>query len=481
MPRTNLPVLPVAAPMSMPVPASAIPQHYIHPGLSLNQIWAIFWAHRKATILIALTFSALVAASVMMMPKSFEATATLMVDYEVNDPLGGKEFPTGLLGSYMSTQIELMRSDEVLMPVVDRLKLTENKIYTRGYNGDPGKLRQWIGKSLSKKLLIEQGHYGSQLIYVTFSASNAIDASLIANTVADIYMEQQYQRMTGPASERSKRYMTQLDELKQRASQAQDSLTAFRQRTGLLDSDTKIDIDMERLSTLQQRLIEAQNLRNVAESRASENQSVGQQVLSSSLIQSLKAQLAVQMSRMAELKATLGPSHPQMIELQSQIAATRSSLAAEIGSYSSGATSDLNASRQLESKLQEAVDQQHAKVLEIHRLQDEGAKYQLDLQSAQSVYKRALDSYDQVMFVSTGHYTNTSFVSRAEPPLKAAKPKTALDLLAGAIAGLFLGLLVPLCRDLLNRRVRCRDDLERDHNIPVLVEFGAASTRQALA
>jgi len=238
---------------------------------------------------------------------------------------------------------------------------------------------------------------------------------------------------------------------------------------------------MERLSTLQQRLIEAQNSRSIAESRAAENQSVAQQVLSSSLIQSLKAQLAVQTSKMAELKTTLGPSHPQMIELRSQIDATRSSLAAEVGSYSSGATSDLNASKQLESKLQEAVDQQHSKVLAIHKLQDEGAKFELDLQSAQSVYKRALDNYDQVVFVSTGHYTNTSFVSRAEPPLRAAKPKTALDMLAGLIAGLMLGLLVPLCRDLLNRRVRCRDDLERDHNIPVLVEFGTPSTRQAIA
>ena len=479
MPRTNLPALPVAAPL--PAQASVIPQHYVHPGLSLNQLFAILWAHRKATLLIAVAFSALVAATVMMMPKSFEATATLMVDYEVNDPLGGKEFPIGLLGSYMSTQIELMRSDEVLMPVVDRLKLTENNIYTQGYSGEPGKLRQWVGKAISKKLLIEQGHYGSQLIYVTFSASNPVDASLIANTVADVYMEQQYQRMTGPASERSKRYLAQLDELKKRASQAQDSLTEFRQRSGLLDSDTKIDIDMERLSTLQQRLIEAQNSRSIAESRAAENQSVAQQVLSSSLIQSLKAQLAVQTSKMAELKTTLGPSHPQMIELRSQIDATRSSLAAEVGSYSSGATSDLNASKQLESKLQEAVDQQHSKVLAIHKLQDEGAKFELDLQSAQSVYKRALDNYDQVVFVSTGHYTNTSFVSRAEPPLRAAKPKTALDMLAGLIAGLMLGLLVPLCRDLLNRRVRCRDDLERDHNIPVLVEFGTLSTRQAIA
>ena len=33
--------------------------------------------------------------------------------------------------------------------------------------------------------------------------------------------------------------------------------------------------------------------------------------------------------------------------------------------------------------------------------------------------------------------------------------------------------MVPLGYELLNRRIRCRDDVERDLGIPVLVEFAA--------
>ena len=40
------------------------------------------------------------------------------------------------------------------------------------------------------------------------------------------------------------------------------------------------------------------------------------------------------------------------------------------------------------------------------------------------------------------------------------------------MAGVFLGLFVPLIYELVNRRVRCRDDLERDNGVPVLAEFG---------
>jgi hypothetical protein len=40
----------------------------------------------------------------------------------------------------------------------------------------------------------------------------------------------------------------------------------------------------------------------------------------------------------------------------------------------------------------------------------------------------------------------------------------------------------PLVYERLNRRVRCRDDMERDHGIPVLVELGPRNEgRRAIA
>ena len=42
----------------------------------------------------------------------------------------------------------------------------------------------------------------------------------------------------------------------------------------------------------------------------------------------------------------------------------------------------------------------------------------------------------------------------------------------GVLAALGLGLGLPLLWEQFHRRVRCRDDLERLHGVPVLVEFG---------
>jgi len=472
---SNLPLILRETPESVVTPL--IPLNFVYPGLSLAQILAIVWAHRRLSTLILLTVLSLTALVMSVWPRTYTAMATLMVNYEVNDPLNGKGLPVGQIGSYIATQLELLQTPEVLLAVVDRLKLTENKDYTWDYRSDSGTLREWVARTVSKNLVIYQGQLGSQLIYVTYSANDPAEAAEVANKVAEVYKEQDYTRSTGPPGERAQRYAQQLNELKSKVDHAQKGVTAFHQRNGLLDEGNKTNVDVVLLATLEGRLLEAQNARRTAEARASADQSVNDQVLSSNLVQSLKTQLAALESRMAQLATTYTQKHPEIRELQSQIGATRRSLASTLQSYSANASAGLSVARRLEQNLQQAVAEQRTKVLAKGQLHDEAAKYLLELESAKAVYRRSLEGYDQVMFASGGHYTNVSFVSRATPPVRASKPKVLTGLILGCIAAAILGLGIPLGYELFNRRVRCRDDLERQHGIPVLVEFGALSMR----
>ena len=450
-----------------------MPRHLASQGMSFQQLIAILWAWRKASLLIAGTVVALAALAIMLMARTYTSTATLMVNFEVNDPLAGSEFPIGLLGSYMATQVELARGSEVLQPVIKRLELHRDQRYAKGYSGEPAGLNNWIEDRLRRDLLVEQGRYGSQLIYVSFSASDSAEAARVANTIAEVYSEQQHLRLTGPANERAKRYTAQLADLQGKVVAAQLQVSSYRRESGLVDSDAKSNIDMQLLYTLEQRLLESQNASRVAEARAIGDQSVGSQVLGSTMIQSLKTQLALQSARLAELQATLGERHPQLLELTQQRGATQRALNAELGAYRGNASSELASAQQLERKLQAAVEKRRSSVREVRQLQDDGTKYQLELESAQSVYKRALDGYDQVMLASSGAYTNLNFVSRATPASKASKPKVMKMILAAVVLGGLLGLGLPLAYEMLNRRVRCRDDIERDHGIPVLAELGS--------
>jgi uncharacterized protein involved in exopolysaccharide biosynthesis len=452
-----------------------IPQNYAHPGLSLAQVFAIVKAYQTKSLIIAAIVLALSAIVIKLLPKTYMATAALMMNYEVNDPMGGKEFPIGLLGNYMSTQMEIMQSAEVLLPVVDALHLTQDREFAAGFHNAPGQLRDWTKDQLVKNLTIEQGKYGSQLIYITAASRDAAKSAQIANTLAAVYLSQQLKRVNDPATDRAVRYSEQIADLKSKVTAAQDRVTAFRQRTGVTElQSSNTDLDETLLASLEQRYQEAQNLRRAAEIRQGGNQSVSSQVIGSNLVQGLKTQLALQQSQLAQARTTLGPNHPKILELQSQIQATQNSIKSEIGTFAGGSASELESARQLESKMAAAVAEQRGKVLSVRRFQDEGAKLLLELESAQAVYKRSLEGYDQIMAAAGGKYSNVTLVSRAQIPLEAARPRKLKLLAAGALAALMCGLLGPLAYELiLNRRVRCRDDLEKDLGIPVLAEFEA--------
>ncbi|HLQ14075.1 MAG TPA: Wzz/FepE/Etk N-terminal domain-containing protein [Steroidobacteraceae bacterium] len=471
----NLPVLRQQPQPPTDLQGALIPQNYAHPGLSLTQIFSILRAYQRKSLIVAAVVLALAAVVIKLLPRTYTATATLMMNYQVNDPLGGKEFPIGLLGSYMSTQMEIMQSAEVLFAVVDSLHLTQDREFTAGFNGKPEQLRDWVKDKLIKNLTIEQGKYGGQLIYLTAASREPDKAAKIANTLAEVYLSQQLRRVTDPAADRGEGYSKQVADLKNKVTAAQDRVTAFRQRTGVTELQaSNTDIDQALLTTLEQRLQEAQNQRRAAEVKQRGDQSVSAPVIGSNLVQGLKTQLAQQQSQLAQARTTLGPNHPRIIELQSQIQATQNSINAEIRTFAHGSASELEAARQLEQKMAAAVAEQRSKLLAVRKYQDEGSRLLVELESAQSVYKRALEGYDQIMAAAGGKYSNVNFVSRAQVPLEPTRPKTLKLLLVGVLAAVLCGLLGPLGYELiLNRRVRCRDDLERDLGIPVLAEFAA--------
>jgi uncharacterized protein involved in exopolysaccharide biosynthesis len=454
-----------------------IPLELIYPGFSAAQIFSIVWAHRKSTLLIIFLGLSLLALAMFFWPRTYTATATLMVNYEVNDPANGKELPMGQVGSYIATQVELMQTPSVLLTVVDRLDLTQNSDYATGYRSGRGTLREWAAAKVSKTLAVYPSQRGSQLIYVTYSASNATEAALVANTVVDVYKEQDEMRSTGPPGERMKRYALQLDELKAKVDQAQINVTAFYQRNALITEGNKSNVDLDLLTSLEGRWVDAQNARHLLQARVAGDQSVSDQVLSSGQAQTLKTQLAAQEIQLARLNRIYTPEHPEVQESKLQLEATRGWLASTVKNYADNASAGLGAAQRLEQNLQTAVAAQRAKILANSRLQDSAAKYLLELESAQTVYKRSLEGYDPIKFFAAGHYINVNLVSRASPPIKASKPSIGTSLILGVILAIGLGFAIPLIYELFNRRVRCRDDIERQYGIPVLVEFGQLPKR----
>lgn len=479
--RDNLPVL-SAGTTAPGLPHDTLPpaaEDEAQAGLSPAQIVAMLWAYRKLSAIIAVAILVVGMVGIKFLPKTYQATATLMMNNDIKDPLAGKDLTAGPTNAgFIPTEIQLIESPEVLLHVVDQLNLTTVSEFTAGYRGegDADSLRDWVKDQLLKGLEVSQGSQGSLLINITAAARQPYRAAAIANAIADFYMERQKQRLEKPATDRATRYAEQLAELKAKVTAAQDQATAFRQRTGIMDLYAQKSVESELLEQMQQRLQEQEGARRTGDQGITA-------APSDNTDQTLRNQLAAQETQLALLRTTLGPKHPRVVELQVQMDATKRAMAGDthIGSKNTSAA-DSEAARQREQKLRDAIATQSAKVLAIRKQQDEGNKLAVELETAQSVYKHALEGYDQIIFASAGNYTYVNVVSRAIAPQKSEKPNKPKLAVMVLMMSILIGLAGPLCYELfIDRRIRCADDMERSFAVPVLVEFETMSTAASTA
>jgi protein tyrosine kinase modulator len=459
LPHTELIAGELAGPVELP------PEHRLPAGLSLLQMYAIARHYWREILIIAIGITLLMAVVIKLLPKSYTATATLIVNSQRENPLPNQQFLNDDLTSYVATQVELMTSSVVLIPVVDRLNLTHDSEFNAGCLGPPASVRECVAHNLVAA--------GVQLLYVSASAQSPDKAALLANAVADVYLQLDRQRANDPVEEQAARSSQELTELKAKVTDAQDQVTQFRQRNGLTDmSESANDTEMAALANLEARLLDAQHQRRALESRREGSVDAGDEALASTNISALRTNLAGMRAQLAEMRSTLGPRHPQVVALEAQIASSQRALNTAVGLLSSNVSTGLDRERTLETQLTQAVDIQRAKVLHLRQIQDEGQKLLLELQSAQSVYKQALDGFDQVKFQTVHNFANVSLVNHATPPLTYSKPKKSELLLLSILIALGVGLGVTFCYELwIDRRLRCRDDMERAFGIRVLAHF----------
>jgi uncharacterized protein involved in exopolysaccharide biosynthesis len=444
-------------------------------GFTLLQLWSMVRAHLWLSIGLFAVLVALAYVGIKNLPKSYVATADLIVNSDNTDPLAGRNYPVGQQGSFFPTQVELINNSVTLLPVIDRLKLQENEHFTGGYVGDPKTLNDIVLANLRSSLDVAPGR-GSQLLYVSATAGNPGLAADIANAVADEYLRQNSQRTNAPAVQQAERYADQLAELKSKYDAAQAKLDDYRQRNDMaeLKEGQNGDAEGAGLYDLQAQLQAASKERRLLDSKQIDPRATSSAVLDMPEVINLQSDLDKFEADLAKARAAkLGPNHPTITKLQGQITATREQINAAVRARSDNLALQLKRATELENKLQAEYKRERERVLNRRTVGDEGSRLLLEMQNTKDAYSQALKGQDQVQFKSMGNYQDIQLVHRADPPVKASKPNKMKLFAMAFLASLSLALGGPFAYELLlDRRIRCRDDLEKGFGIVTLAQLG---------
>lgn len=449
--------------------------------LSFTQIGAMLRARRYLIFIV--TMIAVLGAGItsMLLPKTYVATADIFIDYRVNDPIGGRQFHPLQDESYLQTQFDVIKSVQVAERVIAELHLQNSADSRRliARYGEQGGLRA-LAESIAKNIEVAP-HKNSRVIGIQYSAGTPQHAKEVVNAVVKSYIDLSLEMMNAPARARKDQYNAQLETLSRQMDEIQKKLTAYQQEFQIVDVDERADLESRQMSALSTKLMETQLQKLEAQAkRQSLEKLLKQGNLNSDIpeiagighISGLKAALISLDTQLANAKTTLGVRHPRYIAIQDERKALMDKLEKESATaFQSQLTVESRLAQQ-EKVMEAELAGYQKKTFENKKHRDVISSYQRQLDSVQKVYNAAIQKFDELLMTSNVVISNATVMQWAELPEKHAKPLLKNNLVFGLIAGLMLGLSLAFLLELMRRKVRCLEDLEREFDVPVMAQVG---------
>ena len=467
--------------------------------MNLSQFLLAMRARYKVVLLTLFVTVAAAAAVSLILPKTYQADTSLVVNYRGVDSVTGMTLPAQMMPGYIATQVEILKSRTVGLNVVDALNLTTNPAaqelleetsLSRLLNSGPTKapspteLRDSLAGAVLKSVDVLPSRESS-VLNITVKGKDPQFVMAIANAVATAYLDLSVKLKTEPAQQASNLITNQIKTLRENYEQAQKRLSRYQQEKGMSSTDNRADVEAARLNDLSTQLVAVQAQAMEASSRqrqAQSNAAGSPDVINNGLIQGLKQRLAIAESGFAILQQRLAPNHPQYILAKSELDQVRKSLDEQIRTTSSGVASNASILQQRESELRAALAAQKIKVLEMNAARDDLNVLTNETDNARRAYETASLRFNQTSLEGQSKQADIAVLTTASLPTEPSGPKLAKNVALSVVVGVLLGIGAVLVLELLDQRVRSASQLAEALNLPVLgsiVQSNPARLRHA--
>jgi uncharacterized protein involved in exopolysaccharide biosynthesis len=184
------------------------------------------------------------------------------------------------------------------------------------------------------------------------------------------------------------------------------------------------------------------------------------EVLENDVIRDLKRQLATKEAEFAEARRQLGSNHPRYRSSAAEVAALRAALSAEVDAIAGGIRAEAEQARGRAEAYTAAESEQQDAVMQLKQARDQLSALVREQENAEQSYDQGLQRYNRFLIQSRLSQTNVTVLNPAVPPTRSAQPSLKRTLVLAGLLGLLLGFAYAVIRELLDRRVRSRSDLE---------------------
>jgi capsular exopolysaccharide synthesis family protein len=405
------------------------------------------------------------------MTKIYEATATIDVDRSVASGVVGQDSVAGRVASlndsemFLTTQVSLIKSDAVLRPVVEKLRI--NPVDGNARSG--GAVSE---NPITLGSLTVTRPPKTFLISISYRSPNPKFASDVANAVANSYIDHSYRTRFLDSQKQAKYVTEQLEELQAKMERSNAALVQFEKELNVISPEEKTNILSDRLLQLNREWTTAQTDRVKKEAEVKAVRTGSVEALEASAqgeqIRRLSDRLAEENEKFAGIKVQYGVNHPEYKKEATRQAQVQQDFEAMKANIARRVEVEYRQSLDKEKTLHDAVDETKSEFDHLNARSIEYKALKRDADADKTLYEELTRKIKEAG-INAGFQSNSiRLADSARPPRAPVYPRIRTNGLLAFLISTFLGLIAIFVSENLDHTLRDPDQIQRQLQTEVL-------------
>ncbi|MGI8961572.1 MAG: GumC family protein [Bryobacteraceae bacterium] len=446
---------------------------------------------------LSLAFALVVSVGVVLLTLLLKDTYAPVAHIEVNPP-GEQAVSTTDASSggaadsktdYLQTQTEILQGDELASVVIKTLKLDSNPQFLD--KKPPNVVIMTVSNALAsiglsrkpsdqeRALLIFQKNLSvaqvknSKLVSVSFSSHDPRLAAQVTNTLANLYIELNYQKGYQTAMKAAKWLSAQLEDLRKKNLAFDQALVDFQRKNGIpvdVNSQDAANPVAQEVNDLQHELTQTQIERMHGEASLKTvvpgHEDSLPQMHDSEVAKQLQQRLSEARSQLADAQALFGANHPSVKKLHDQVQTWQAELEAEQKRVINQLSSTYDAARIREKLLSKSLSTSQTQMGDLNAKMIRYQAMKTQAQANEDLYNQLLARLQEAGIKAGLKSTNLRIVDEARILDTPTKPQRLLISILGVLMGIAGGICLAFVQDSRHDVIRSTDALQELTGLP---------------
>ena len=416
-------------------------------------------------------------------PKVYESTCQVIIEPMAPQVLPGSkdvvELGTGTFWAnkeFYETQYRIIQSTSVGQRTAEKLGLQYDPDYAAvvGTTHDLVSLGRTIAAQISVRPLKD-----SRLALITVEDRKPQRAALLANTVADTYIEYNLDYKLVGARSAMAWLAEQESELKRQLEESELKLYQYKKDRNLLavsldDKQSMLSQNLAsvnaKLTDLHIKLLEMDAKRKMIERARDNIADKGNlpEIREKGTIEKLRDSYVQLNKEYADLSSRYGPSHPKMKSLKGEMDSIKSAYEQEVNGVLATFEKSYQELLDNERSLKQLMEQQKKEAIELSKIEVEYKPLQRSAEQEDKMYGIIAARQKEIDITGPMKTNNVRVLERAIVPGLPVRPKPVQNLLLGLMIGLGTGIGLAFAIEALDNTLKTQQDVEQFLGTPVL-------------